>query len=496
MLKSVLLINTPLLEPHRPPVSTAILASVLHKNNYHVEVLDLNIKLFLKFNDLYHSIEPAFDNIRRIKYHEIKQIINLLREFLNPICSDFDVIGISVFSVKSVVFSEILMKYTRKYFPNVRIIIGGPGVLGETDAENGFGKKMKQQDLCDAYVVGEGEHTIVSAVEGAKITGVNTEVFSQIDDLSKLPFPNYKFFDLDDYDYLEDKREVLVVGSRGCVRRCTYCNVQRSWPSFKFRTGLNIAEELIYHYETSGVSDFYFADSLINGSRKAFVDMCTILAEYNQMHNAKFSWKGQFIFKRKSQISDEYFDIISEAGGNEFYVGVETGSDKIRWEMDKKFTNDDIQYHLEQFNRTNLKTVFLMLTGYITETLEDHHVTMKMLKRWQYFVATGTIIGIEFGQTLSILPGTPLHDMIDSRNINFLTGMEDIGNVGMKSFWTTDNNISLTIPERVRRRVEIHQQAIKYNWPVWRGVDRLNSIKQLITTYNNHIKNNISINNI
>jgi radical SAM superfamily enzyme YgiQ (UPF0313 family) len=99
--------------------------------------------------------------------------------------------------------------------------------------------------------------------------------------------------------------------------------------------------------------------------------------------------------------------MTSAAGGVEFYVGVETGSDKIRWVMYKKFTNEDVTYHLEMFKKYKITCMFLMISGYITETKQDHLDTVSMFKRWQKFVASGTIIGIDLGNTLAITPNTP-----------------------------------------------------------------------------------------
>jgi radical SAM superfamily enzyme YgiQ (UPF0313 family) len=486
MNNKVLLVNIPRLEPHRPPIGTAILGNVLKTNGYEVSALDLNIKFFHKYNALFHEMDAVFDRIRPIRYSEYKKIILLFREFYNPYFGNFDILALSIFGSNATLFAKILLQYTKKYTSLKRVVIGGAGVMDiSLDDSTNFGQLMRDTKLCDVYVVGDGEEAIINAIEGTDGPGINNTHSKQIVDLDNAPFPNYEFFDLDDYDYLEGKREVFVVGSRGCVRHCTYCDVQRYWPKFKFRSGKNIASELIAHYENHGVSNFYFADSLINGSRKAFIEMCSVLAKYNTEHDAKFSWKGQFIFKRKHQVSNEYFDIISEAGGREFYVGVETGSDKIRWEMDKKFTNEDIDYHLEQFKRTELNVFFLMLTGYITETKQDHLDTLKMFKRWQHYVATGTITGIDFGKTLLILPGTPLYDMIEKENINFLPSMNNDTEMGkLNSFWTSENNPELTIPERIRRRLEIQEVAIKYNWPIWRGAERLNAVKHLAIQYN------------
>ena len=247
------------------------------------------------------------------------------------------------------------------------------------------------------------------------------------------------------------------------------------WPKFKYRSGSNIAQEMITHYEKHGVTKFYFTDSLINGSLKAFNDMCEKLAKYNSTHKAGFSWGGQFIFRPKRQLPQDHFKMIAEAGGNEFYVGVETGSDKIRWEMDKKFTNEDIDYQLEEFNKNNLHVYFLMLIGYATETIDDHNDTLKMFQRWQKYVATGTIAGIDLGVGLMFMKNTPLEKQIEQHGAYFLKNDFDL--------WQTTTNPDLDVWERVRRRIETHKEAIKYNWPIWRGTQRLEVVKQMLLKY-------------
>lgn len=243
---------------------------------------------------------------------------------------------------------------------------------------------------------------------------------------------------------------------------------------------------MIFHYEMTGVNKFYFTDSLINGSMKAFRDMCDKLADYNQSHSAGFSWGGQFIWRPKRLDPPENFEMMRLAGADTFYVGVETGSDKIRWEMDKKFTNEDIDYSLEQFRKNNLKVMFLMLIGYVTETPEDHLETLAMFKRWQKYVATGTITGIDLGVTLLFLQGTPLEKMIESHGVSFLSPSstsDQAWNITTTKLWTSSMNPDFTIEERIRRRIETHKEAIKYNWPIWRGDQRLQGVKTMALNY-------------
>ena len=492
-----LVISVPRLEIHRPPISTAIISSVIKLHGHEVRAIDLNCEFFHYLSDIqaYYNFDEVWDRQRKPSWLELKNIVNFIKKIALPEIKKYDRLWISVFGGSGTIFTELLCKLIRKKYKDKIIVIGGQGVksanLGE---EKGFGYHMKKAGLCDLYIVGEGEHIVKDVLDG-KLSGpgLSDENPAQVNELDDLPFPDYSFYDLDRYDYLSPNKEVFIVGSRGCVRRCTYCDVAKYWPKFRYRSGKNIASEMISHYEKHGVTDFYFTDSLINGSMKAFNYMCEELAKYNTQHKAGFKWKGQFIFRPKNQLPKDHFELVSLAGGKEFYVGVETGSDKIRWEMDKKFTNEDIDFQLEEFAKYDINVFFLMLIGYVTETNEDHKDTLKMFKRWQRYVATGTIKGIDLGTGLKIAPGTPLANMIDSHEIYFLNtksnNLHGITDPLDTNLWQSRKNPDLDISERIRRRMETHEEAIKYNWPVWRGEQRLQSVKILTRNYINFLNN-------
>jgi len=483
-----LVISVPRLEIHRPPVSTAIVAEVIRTHGHDVQALDLNCELFHYLSDrqAYYSYDEIWDGHRNPTFNELKNIVRFIKLQL-PAIEKYDQLWISVFGGSAHLFTELLCRMIRKHLSKKKIIFGGQGAWSaEILNKEGFGHRMKKKGLCDLYVVGEGEASIKQVLDGAvKGAGISDENPTQIDNLDTLPFPNYSFYDLDRYDYLDAGKEVFITGSRGCVRRCTYCDVARFWPKFRYRSGVNIAEEMIDHYEKHGVIHFYFTDSLINGSMKAFNNMCDVLAKYNTDHKAGFSWKGQFIFRPKNQLPKYHFATVAAAGGKEFYVGVETGSDKIRWEMDKKFTNEDIDFQLEEFSKHGISVFFLMLIGYLTETKDDHNDTLQMFKRWQKYVATGTIKGIDLGKGLLFLPNTPLERMMDSHGVYFL---KENGKPN-DSLWQCTSNPSLNVGERIRRRIETHEEAIKYNWPIWRGAQRLSNIKIMANQYLNSIEN-------
>ena len=118
-----------------------------------------------------------------------------------------------------------------------------------------------------------------------------------------------------------------------------------------------------------------------------------------------------------------------------------------------------------------------------------------MFSRWQKYVASGTISGIDLNTSLMILPNTPLERMIESHHITFPTYEYNESGVNQKNslIWTSALNPELTFEERVRRRLEVDQYAVKYKWPVFRGPQRLKSLYEHTLAYKRGIATTIPV---
>jgi len=484
----ILVLSIPRIEPHRPPLGTSILATVCENAGHSVNLIDLNIKFFhyCKNNGYdYFNFDDVWDYFREPTAQEIKFIDDFILKFINQNnLNSYNYIMISIFGISNHFFAEKLLE---KISPNrnYKIVIGGSGAfISLKNTTQLLIENFKNRDLFDDYIRGECEESVPKYLQHGAGDGINNNNFTQIVNLDSLPILTYKFLNLDDYDYLANKKSIYIEGSRGCVRNCTYCDVVAYWPKYRFRSGKHIASEIIKHYETHGITDFYFTDSLVNGSLKAFSDMCSYLANYN--FTEKISWSGQFIFRDRRSVPPEHFEMIAKAGGDTFFVGIETGSDRIRKAMGKNFTNEDIEYQLEQFYKNKLKTTFLMFPGYITETIEDHNDTLIMFKKWQKYVANGTINGLELGSPLIFLENSPLAHMIDEFKIKFL----DTNSNSNKRFWILEDNPEYNFKARVERQLDYYETAIKYNWPIWRISSRLDSLLNSLKIFYNNIENN------
>lgn len=451
-----LILTIPYLEPHRPPISGAILCQVALNAGHIVEAIDLNISLFRSNEKLWWEYKKKTyvlnyeDNIVPVELYE-----NTLKDKLNV-----DWIILSQLTYYDFASLYDVCRWLRPR-TKAKIVIGGPGI--ETKMENNvtFGSFLYKQKLVDYFIYGEGELSLSELFKGnTDYPGINEKSPKQIDDLESLPLPNYTFYNLDLYDYPLNDRDFYIYGSRGCVKKCTFCDIQRYWPKYRYRSGQSIAKEMINYYETYGTQNFYFADSLLNGSMKEFRIFCETLSKYPPAVN--FKWSGFFLIRPKQSHSIEMFDMIKNSGGFFLNCGVETGVDRIRLEMAKGFTNNDIDWHLENCSRLGLTNQFQLITTWPSETPKEHQEYLQIFKRWKPYVADGTISSVSVNNGPSLLDGSPIGQIDDF----YIEPNKKDTPTNKILFYLSKKNPNFTIAERHQRTINLIREAQKYNWPL------------------------------
>lgn len=478
-----LVVSFPPLDTLHPPIAGAIVASIFKGQGHTVTAVDLQAELnrWLTsknisqgyFNDVFYENTPTFSQNQIILLKEF-----IINEFDRLRIKEFDYIGCGLFSLLAQQFGRIFLEMLRPA-TTAKIIIGGAGLtnfrnlLGCTNALT-FPEELKKAGVIDEYITGEAEKALVDYLTVGHGPGIGNGDFEQIDDLDHCPWPDYSYYNLADYS----KQELTIIGSRGCVRKCTFCDVVKTSPKYRYRSGNSIAKEIIHHYETHGITHYYFTDSLINGSYKAFDEMCKGLNSYNFAEPIK--WSGQYIIRSKNTTPKYHFEMLKASGCRTLFIGIESGCDRIRFEMGKKFTNNDIEYYLENFSKHGIEVLFLFFTGYVSETEQDHAETLKMFQRWQRFVADGTIQGIETLNILSILPGAPLEQYAKDKQFLFLR--DENGGINLRS-WVNPALPNYDFKERVRRHISMVEEAMKYKWPLWNGCLSMDLYEKSLTKF-------------
>jgi radical SAM superfamily enzyme YgiQ (UPF0313 family) len=255
--------------------------------------------------------------------------------------------------------------------------------------------------------------------------------------------------------------------SRGCVRACSFCDVAKSWPKFRYRKGTSVAQEILTHHRDVGAVHFTIVDSLINGSLKSFKEfnneMIKLKSQYPSLK--KFSYNGMFIVRDRHTHNEEFFATMKAAGCESLAIGVETGSERLRFDMNKKFTNRDLDHHLEMCQKYGIKNSLLMFVGYPTETAQDFEDTLEMLDRYQKYLIDSTIIGITFTGVFRMIPDTPVFDHRD--DIGLVIDEQFHSDEAMHRLnWINTNNPDLTVKERILRDLKFRKRAIELRYPI------------------------------
>lgn len=411
----IVLLNIPKMEVHNPLIASAAIKAVLNENNISSICLDMNVDLW---NALRKECPEFWDNddqtihnrelFEEWWYEYGNYVVDWLNENVKKVNPKF--VGITILSHWQHKICERIIKL----LPDQKIILGGPGVN-----VNNFAQLQNVY----AYVEGEAENVIVPVINGqTDIPGVNGRPPVQLLDLNTLPFPDYSDFDLTKYSHkfrnVYDSPNgadfLYVTASRGCIRKCTFCDVAKHWPSFITKSGKTIAREIMHQHLKHNIKSFYFTDSLINGNMKVLKDL---VDEINKLE-LDIDWAGQFIVRPPNVMSPSNFDELKRSGCKRLLLGVESYSQRVLNHMKKGMRTVDVDYTIEQCSRLGIQVVPMMIVGYITETDEDHQANKDFLIKNKKYVEDGTIYQISLGPTLRIYDGTPLADHFDEQELD------------------------------------------------------------------------------
>jgi len=457
------------------PAGAALLKGSLQKHGFDSKILDLNAEIDLKFanHDTMNAVNNFFLYYTFYNQTTWKILEPIFEEWADRIIANNPTwVGMSVFTYNSQRATRLLAIAIKKRRPDIKIVIGGSGIA--TDFT--FAETLHSQKIIDAYIRGEGELSLIELLNGNTVyPGINGIPPQQIVDVDSIAFPNYDDYELKTYTNRKGLEALPITGSRGCVRKCTFCDIASMWPKYYYRSGKSIAAEIKHQVEKYGVNAFRFTDSLINGSMKAFREMISDLADYrlSMPEEKRFIWDTHFIVRNPRQMSPEDFDNMAAAGAGTMLIGIESGSPAVREHMKKGYSQEDLDYTMAQLNRVGIKVRMLMLVGYPTETIDDFQLTVDMFERYKPYLAAGTIEEVNLGLTLNLLKNTPLYDNKDELNI--VQANDHIND------WVSMDNPTLTYKERLRRRIILQARCEALGYPVF---ESKNYLKQLISSWN------------
>lgn len=298
----------------------------------------------------------------------------------------------------------------REVSPEIKIIAGAfhPTFCPE--------EVMHNPDI-DFVIKGEGEIPLTSLIKELKKTkprwetvpGIyfrdregqvkNNAGVGLINNLDELPFPARDLVLNCDYDIYRDH---CISSARGCPYTCSFCGDKRLWGGrVRRRSVESVIKELKLLKDTYNFNVVDFVDGTFTFDRKYLVTFCNALID----QGSEINWRCT---ARYDNLDKEVLQLMKRANCSGLYFGLESGSDQILKEIDKKTTVEQIIKVSDMVADSGIFTATSVIMGLPYETMEEMQETLKLVKR----VKT-SILDVN---SYTPLPGTPLWDSMSEED--------------------------------------------------------------------------------
>lgn len=294
-----------------------------------------------------------------------------------------------------------LAKLVKDSYPEITVVAGG---VGATFLWRFILKHFPQIDY---VVTGEAERTFARLVEALEkcttsepphIKGlamrqdgrvVHSGPPEAIDDLDGLPNPaNY-------FKYQH------VISSRGCPWSCSFCGSPRFWGrKVRFHSPRYFVDQLEKLFN-KGVNFFYVSDDTFTLDKERVINICKLIID----RNLPITWQA---ISRVSHVDEEILYWMRKAGCIQISYGVESGSRKIRQELNKKLNKADIVRAFSLTRKYGILPRAYLIYGSPGETKKTIGETLDLIAQIKPLSAIFYI--------LDIFPGTALYEQFKKRS--------------------------------------------------------------------------------
>jgi radical SAM superfamily enzyme YgiQ (UPF0313 family) len=283
------------------------------------------------------------------------------------------------------------MWFAHELRPHCRMLLAG-GPLPSCEPESFL-------DAFDVVVRGEGEQTLIDllATDGSelqlrRVPGVvfrlrspnssdKATVFTPDRrpqrDLDQIPFPARHL--LPNQRYIEYTRGkygysiTTVMSTRGCPFRCEFCSNVVFGGSYRERSARNVVDE-IESALAVGYDRISFADDVFTMKKGRVLEVCN---EINA-RGLRFAWE---CLGRVDALDYPTAVAMKQAGCTRIYFGIESGSDQILEQMNKKITTDQAVRAVEAAHRAGLEVGAFFILCYPGDTNETVLQTLRFAAR-------------------------------------------------------------------------------------------------------------------
>lgn len=407
-----------------PPYNIAKLVGILREFGYSTKVYDLNIK---SYHTILDSTKEDYWRGERYFYWTVKenfhaQVLPLIKDLLDNVIdslveSNPRVVGFSLYNT-NINAATYFINELRNRMPDVCIVAGGPEVL-----TTGRVKGPLVGLPVNYYFLGEAEESFLSLLEHLPDTYPRAKFIGSTD--SKLKLESYAFTDYTDYNlgsYMHPDG-VSIETSRGCVAQCSFCAETYFW-KFRSVTPERVVAEMQHQIKLHGIKRFWFVDSLVNGNLKSFERLIDLLIE----HKLKILWNSYV--RCDGRMTRDFLKKVKQSGCTGLSYGVESGSQKVLFDMRKKIKIWEIENNLRDGRAEGIFNHVNWLIGFPTEEPIDFLHSLQLLANLRTAI---NVISPGFGAG----PAAQSHIQTDWRKYG-IVGKDNVGDSRFLNSWYTD----------------------------------------------------------
>jgi anaerobic magnesium-protoporphyrin IX monomethyl ester cyclase len=293
-----------------------------------------------------------------------------------------------------------------------RVLVNGPD---STDRA-----QLYLEAGADAVLLGEGEAALQDVAETwardpaaalddvaglalANLSGGvrHTAIRPHQKGLDKLPLPAWDLADADAYRKAWEERHGRfswnMATSRGCPYACNWCAKPTFGRGYQQRSPTAAAMELRRLKDTIAPDHIWFADDIFGLSTDWLQDFAREVK--------RLETRTPFMLQsRVNLMKPEAVAALAEAGAEEVWLGVESGSQKILDAMDKGSSVVEARVATRRLKVAGIRACWFIQLGYPGETWDDLSLTRKLIGDEQPHD-----IGVSVAYPL---PRTPFHNLV------------------------------------------------------------------------------------
>jgi len=376
------------------PTSLAYLAAPLKNTNHKVLIYDVD-----RGDEVPNSLD--FNN----SYNQMQRYVNAINESANPVWKEVtntllhykpDLVGITAMTTK-IASAMKIAELVKEYNSNCHVVMGGPHpTIGPDDilksgsvdficrneGEESFHQLVDALDRKTSSDYLQSPSPVINQIKGIsfKENGriIHNDNAMFIDDLDSIPYPareslmNQRKYSSEDIG--------MILTSRGCPYRCSYCFHPFGSNSVKYRSVDNILGEIEEIKKMYGSYHFSFKDDSFTVKRSHVMELCEALIK----NKTDINWDCT---TRVNLVDREMLKIMKIAGCNVIKVGVESGSKRILEDTNKGITHEQIRNAARLFNDLGIFWSAYFMIGLPQETEEDMQQTYEFMKEIDPFYA-------------------------------------------------------------------------------------------------------------